>query len=584
MRTVVCRDSLSAWRRLSKIGGIEPDDRDEDLVTELRNQIDPDASNLEDALSSTSTDLFLQALFQVIQPFALMFRDVLAFFEMAGAREGQRQWKISVGGEYVDLQHFEEFLEHWNSIECEFEISAIDLAGAFIPNQVRLESGSSDYLLEGESVNGAITTGIEDVDAWLSEYDEDRYAPFPASLYPDRLAPGLDDAARIAVAGLSVIRRRGLDRKEMIAEPRAGSRRVDERDALNPWTIAQNETDYWLRSTVQYLASILLRAEEERNAFGAKLARAYEEFPRRRVNANVQVKDVERLLSLPAWKKRYELYGVWVASEIAQALEDHEITVNHSDGELKFAFKEARIMDVESARPKVSLFSERRTPLANPVGKGRESAVQPDFGLWACGSQPDHCVMIIEVKHYKKRSRRNFRDALNDYARAHPGATVVLVNYGPVGSDFSDLPKEINDRCIMIGHLNPENRSAGISFREAVRTCVGPPVIETIDGECIAAADVVVVDSSRSMSGIVGSDWFRRFIDKLKDGNAKFALVDTEVRAFGELDLLRGWLSQPAFGPSTSLSKPVAELLGKYEQLVIVTDQDGLECLHDLVS
>ena len=158
------------------------------------------------------------------------------------------------------------------------------------------------------------------------------------------------------------------------------------------------------------------------------------------------------------WKMRYELYAVWVATNIVRALEGHEITIKFENGELKFAFREAIIADVETAEPKVSLISERRTSLSNPVGKGRKEAVQPDFGLWAYGLQHDYCVMVIEVKHYKRRSRRNFRDLLIDYANAHPKATVILVNYGPVGSKFDDLPREIEDRCRMIGPMNPETR------------------------------------------------------------------------------------------------------------------------------
>ena len=135
MGSIVYRDSLSAWQGLRDAGGLELDGRDEDLATQLKNQIDPDASNLECALATTSTDLFLQALFQVTQPFALMFQDVLHFFERAGAHEGQTQWKVSVGGEFVDLRHFEEFLQHWNSIECEVEIPAIGWSDAFIPQR-----------------------------------------------------------------------------------------------------------------------------------------------------------------------------------------------------------------------------------------------------------------------------------------------------------------------------------------------------------------------------------------------------------------------------------------------------------------
>ena len=90
-----------------------------------------------------------------------------------------------------------------------------------------------------------------------------------------------------------------MDRDEMFAEHLARAFRIERRDALHPWTIAQNETDCWLQFIVQYLASLLLRPEEEQIVFGARLKEAYEEFPRRRVSADIQVGELERLLSLP---------------------------------------------------------------------------------------------------------------------------------------------------------------------------------------------------------------------------------------------------------------------------------------------
>lgn len=475
MADSVYRNSLSAWKGLSKIGGLEPDVRDENLVDQLRVELDPEALSLEEALASATTELFLQALFRVIQPFSMMFRDVLDFFKEAGAHKGQSQWKLRVDDVSLDLQHFEDFLEHWSSIRCAFEVPAIDWTGAFIPTSVLQDSGSHDYLLRGEYRDGSITFGQSDVDDWLSEHNQGRYAPFPKSLHPDQLGPGPDDAARLAVAALHIIRSHGLDRKEILKTHSARKSRCVESDALHIRTIAQNETDFWLRSTVICLAEFARLSKEERSELGAALEREYAKFPRRRISAKIEARDLERLLSLPAWKRRYELYGVWVATNTVRALKDHKITINHKDGELKFAFREAKIADVVTAQPQVSLISERRTSLSNPVGKGREKAVQPDFGLWTCGTQPENCVMVIEVKHYKRRSRRNFRDVLIDYAHAHPCAAVILVNYGPVGSKFDDLHPEIEDRCRMIGPMNPENPSNQKEFREAVRKCVGDP-------------------------------------------------------------------------------------------------------------
>ena len=111
-------------------------------------------------------------------------------------------------------------------------------------------------------------------------------------------------------------------------------------DGLNLWMIAQNETDYWLRTTVQILGRLAAGPEAERARFAMELRARYETLPRRRLNVRVDVQDLVRLLSLPAWRKRHELYAVWVATEILAAAEGHEVKVNHAAGELRFAFRQ----------------------------------------------------------------------------------------------------------------------------------------------------------------------------------------------------------------------------------------------------
>jgi hypothetical protein len=580
MGTKIHRDSLNAWKGLSEIGGLEIDGRDEDLLAELRNKIDPAAKDLDAALANTPIAEFLQALFQVIQPFALMFQDVLRFFETAGARNGQNQWKVSVGDDFVDFQHFEEFLEHWNNVKVEVEVPAIDWQGAWILNNVRIEGGDYDYLLDRGNRDRWVSTGLEDVDVWLKEYDQGRYGPFPASLGPQRFVTGLDDAAAILMTAVSIIRARWRgDRQLMMTEYRARSYPAERRDAFHPSSISQNETDFWLRSGVQYLANLLTRPVDEREAFAAKLRIAYAAFPRRRMFADIEIKDIERILSLPAWQKRHEMYGVWVATEIVGALDGHTITINHANGELKFAFSEARIADVMTARPKIALFSERKSPLASPVGKSRTSSVQPDFGLWTTGTTQEECVLVVEVKHYLRRSRRNFRDALIDYANAHLNATVVLVNYGPVGADFTDLPFAIKERCTMIGFMNHDEKMSRDRFRELVRKRVGEPVITPSYAGRVKSAEIVVVDSSQSMAEILRSRWFNDFIEELGEDSTRFALVDAEVRAVvGREDLLK-WLVTSRLGSSTSLAAPVSKLLLDHELMIVLTDEEGMNSL-----
>lgn len=430
------------------------------------------------------------------------------------------------------------------------------------------------------------TTGLADVDSWLETYDAGQYAPFPASLLPERLAPGLDDASRVAMAGLHVVGNAGHDRRtlrEFYLARRGQMDALDWDDGFNLWAIAQNETDLWLRSCVEVLGRVAAGPEVEKARFGAELQARYETLPRRRLNVRLDVEDLVRLLSLPAWRKRHELYAVWVATEILAATEGHDVKVNHADGELRFAFREARIADITSARPAVSLYSERKTPLASPTGKGRTSHVQPDFGLWCEQAHGDLCALVVEVKHYKRSGGRNFRDALVDYAEAHPFAVTVLVNYGPVRLS-DELPRNLTHRCRTVAHLNPRNQKARNEFRELARERIGEPA-RTV-GRLVAEAEVprsVVVDISGSMAHVLQSHWFGEFAGSLLRGGADTAvLVDNGHRATIGMEGLAAWIRENELVGGTRLAAAVAVVLNGEGSTLVVTDSDGLRDLGDL--
>jgi hypothetical protein len=416
------RDSLSAWNALRHIGGLETDNRDEDLVGIIQRKLDATAPDLEAALISASIEQLLSALFFSIHPFVSMFRDILSFFESSNAVEGQSQLRLSVEEEFLELRHFEEFLESWSELDILFDVPALDCSNAFILNTLREDFGGNEFLSSALERDKPASTGFPDVDEWLREYDFGRYAPFPSSLKAEHFPEGLSDAVSLAMAVLSVVRQRGLTRSQMIAELHWPDYMPFLDEVLHPLAIARNETDYWLRSHVGFLANIRKLPEEERQSFASMVSERYSQFPRLEIPGKIETKDLERLLSLPVWKQRYETYGVWIATQIIDALEDHDVVVNTENGELKFKFAETRIADIKTSMPEASLYTEKRVPLANPVGKSRKKAVQPDFSIWKKGAESEVCVLVVEVKHYKKRSRRNFRDVLIDYSRAHPQA------------------------------------------------------------------------------------------------------------------------------------------------------------------
>ena len=237
----------------------------------------------------------------------------------------------------------------------------------------------------------------------------------------------------------------------------------------------------------------------------------------------------------------------------------------------------ARIADIASARTAVSLYSERRTPLESPIGKGRKNNVQPDYGLWRedlCGQR---CSLVVEVKHYKRSDGRNFRDALVDYATAHAVAVAMLVNYGPVGM-ADELPYDLRQRCRTVEHLNPRNKEAKDEFRKAVRKQIGEPT-RTV-GRVVAGSGLprsVIVDTSASMADVLQSAWFGEFASNLARGGAETAiLIDDGLRATVGMESVAGWIRENELGWGTRLAAAVAALVEAEGWTLVVTDSDGL--------
>lgn len=581
------RSALSAWHELVEVGGLEPDGRDLELTNGLLQMLGGDAESVEDALARAPMEAFLEALFRAIEPFPMMFRDILRFFESAGAREGQRQWRLVIGDDAFELEHFVEFEREWLSVECEFDVPAVNGHEAFLPNTVRNDL-EMEHLLDTDPTLIGQLTGLSDVDKWLNAYDANQYGPFPASLLPEELPAGLDDAARIVMAALHVVKNAGYDRRMLLETHRmqpASLDALDTDDVFNLRTIAQNETDYWLRATVQILGRLVAGPETERERFGLKLRRDYDKLPRRRLSVRVDVQDLVRLLSLPVWRKRHELYAVWVATEILVAAEGHDVKVNHSEGELQFAFRQTRVADILSARPPVSLYSERKTPLQSPIGKGRKNNVQPDYSLWRRDWYGEWCSLVVEVKHYKRMAGRNFRDALVDYATAHSRAITMLVNYGP--ARMSDkLPYELRHRCRTIEHLNPRNEEARDEFRKAVREAIGEPA-NTLGRLAVSSGlpRSVIVDTSVSMAHVLLTEWFSEFTENLvRCGAEKAVLVDNGPRTTVGMKSLVEWIRENELGSGTRLAESVAELVDAEGWNLVVTDSDGLRDLDRLNS
>jgi hypothetical protein len=568
----IARDSLTAWGRLREAGGIEPHDRDADFAEQLRIALRPSAATLDEALGAVTLDDLVRAFFGLVQPYVEMFRAILEFFEIAEARQGRSQWSLKIEEEHFDLQHFQKFIETWETLDYDLDVPAIDSSGSWALHR------ATDGLEEMRGALGFLQApaalGSIEVDRWLEAYKSGQYQSFPKPLHPGRIAPELGDAARIAMASVDIIRRTWPDRERMLSEHRARGYAQDYADGFSPRTIAQHETDHRLASSVVYLSRYETLDDAARQQLSQRLTEQLGSYPRRRLGVRAQLPTLERILSLPLWQRRHELYAVWIATELVSALDDHECEIHHDNESITFSFSETVVATIHTTRPKVRLYSERRSPLTAPIGRGRKDHVQPDYSFWRGRSDRETCGLVIEVKHYKRGAPERFREVLVDYARAHRQAGVILVSHGPARESFHDGDSDVRGRCSVLSELVTSHLERRAELRKRVRGYVGDPVVPK-PSQRDGYATLIAVDISSSMQKALDADGIIELLRSLAEhAGQPVALIDTEIRVICQLAEAGDALRRTPRG-ETHLLPSVVDLLDEYPRILLITDNEG---------
>lgn len=579
----VSRDGWSAWQALCKQGGIEVEGRDADLIEALRVELNPSAADLRAAIMSTSTDALVRALFSRIAPFAVMFADIVAYFKAARAYTGRDHWRVKIEEENLELKDFEEFSATWSSVDGLVDLPALSFGSLWDYLRLLRDHPAGDPLDFPHR-----SSKDREVDDWFRDYERGGFPILPPKLNPERLPGALVEPASIVAVVLQRLRDRVGNRGDMYKAYRAtgvdGKRAhvYDREDAYAPGTILQNETDYWLGSMVLVLDRWRTASEADLAALGARLTRFTAAMARVHLPLQVSIADLERVLSLPVWRTRHELYAIWIATRVVAALPDREIELHHEDGRIVFAFKETVLATIKDVDLEVRLVGERRTRLESPVGEGRKDGAQPDLGLWVDAPEGELCLMVIEVKHYRKAARRRFHTVLIDYAAAHPKAQVLLVNHGPVSDMLAGVDAATAARCVQIGDLMPTNVARLEEFKERVRDIM-PRVLLRGTAAPVSQDDALMIDVSGSMQMLLADGVFEDYIAYWGGSFATIALVDDGIRMRCTVDdAVR--LAREYVGGSTSLADPLRILVEGREGVVILTDTEGRNQIEALRS
>jgi hypothetical protein len=317
----------------------------------------------------------------------------------------------------------------------------------------------------------------------------------------------------------------------------------------------------------------------QQEAIDVQLKGAFAALPRRRVQVHATLAQLESILSLPVWKKRHELYSVWIATEIVAALHGHDCELHHEGGMIEFAFRQTLVATVHTSDPVTQLISERRVPLEHPRGEGRIANVQPDYGLWQSPIKgTETCGVVIEVKHYKKAAPRRFQDVLEDYARAFQSARIVLVNHGPMRSVTDELPRQVRDRCTAIERLTVSNAEGRSKLAQIVRAYVGEPAFPAVVSIAVPSDAAIAIDVSSSMLQRFGQSELTELFGAYSPSDP-IALIDDQLVDMVEIHELPQRLASLQ-GGGTNLAGPIHDLLTTSDNVIVITDDEGAQQLQ----
>lgn len=189
------------------------------------------------------------------------------------------------------------------------------------------------------------------------------------------------------------------------------------------------------------------------------------------VSITASLEQLESLLELPYWERRYELYSAWVLTQIDGALKGTGTRYSVREGVLSFSFKGVCLAECGLLSPSPLVYAELRSNLDNPIGRGRKHGIQPDYTIAVRPVlDPDSALAVVECKQYKRPNRKAFEAAMVDYANGRPQAFVSLVDYGKA-SRMSSVPAHVRSRTAMYGLMRPGTEAAG-RFRDDLSAAI----------------------------------------------------------------------------------------------------------------
>jgi len=461
-------DSYILWNKIVEIGKIDLKFYDKEIESDILTELNVTTRDLSSVLKNQNIRIedFIVAFFVVLQPYSLMMSELLVFFETSKIKSTNDNLNIEIdfGKDFsklnFDIKSFKNYISKWNEIEKSFLVRKWSFEYLWDLNRILRSSKHSDSHSELEN--------------WETVYENELTWPDFYPPYPNKVPLELDVEFKHAYKILRTVQKKSKainpDRKKFWKMRWDQTKEEKESEKEKPWnldTLSGIDHDRWALSFIngmhsrvkEYYQTAPDKRQEFVKSIKLEINNIFDKVDKIEKSITENIEEIFEFLDLPIWKQRHELYSVWVGIKTLSILQKrYPIRIHSVENNLTFSFSGTHLATVDNVLPNLHFWSELRSPLANPIGKFRKKAIQPDYSLLKDPvTNSKSSILEIECKQYKKASKQNFIAAVTDYANGRPNAQIVLVNYSSITNNIQNtIPKDLSSRITMIGNLNPK--------------------------------------------------------------------------------------------------------------------------------
>ena len=464
------KDTLELWQQFTKSIDSKSEVYDKHLLEDISKALGfKDGCDFELELKNhnVSKEKLLSVLINALQPFSVMLKDLLKMFENADAQytdctlEMRFDFELAKDKLNLNLDKFRAYTEKVKKIAFyELQLESCNIWKEIVNPLKMIVDGdlflkSYDYMIP------------DDIRRWLDSYqNEETIWPEFSVVSPQSGQDGIDSI----ISKLWEIPRLAIEKYRNCFNPDWGrSKSLSDSSTKDAPYFYQAETDFWVGYYVELLCCLIYKIEDLKNGkegedciseiqeYEIKLEKYTNNLPIQIVEHEELAKEFLEFLHLPIWKARSALYSAWVATQIIDSFKNWNVEYHVVDGALLFSFGGSEIAHLKKEPYDITVYAELNTLFNNPVSKKRKNHIQPDYSLFIDDKDdPKNTVLVVECKQYKKASKRNFTEAVIDYANGRPNAKVMLVNYTKIPDRFrAALPLDISSRVPYFDELSP---------------------------------------------------------------------------------------------------------------------------------